>query len=77
MSLATFTPEVWSQELLMALEKAQVIAADGVVNRDYEGEIAQAGDTVHINSIGDPTVATYTIREGCPCECHPYQCQQL
>ena len=60
MSLATFTPEVWSQELLMALEKAQVIAADGVVNRDYEGEIAQAGDTVHINSISDPTVATYT-----------------
>lgn len=60
MALDTFTPEVWTQELLSALEKATVIAAPGVVNRDYEGEIAQAGDTVHINSIGDPTVATYT-----------------
>ena len=60
MALDTFTPEGWTQELLSALEKATVIAAPGVVNRDYEGEIAQAGDTVHINSIGDPTVATYT-----------------
>ena len=60
MALDTFIPEVWTQELLSALEKATVIAAPGVVNRDYEGEIAQAGDTVHINSIGDPTVATYT-----------------
>lgn len=60
MSLATFTPEVWTQELLSALEKSTVIAAPGVVNRDYEGDIAQAGDTVHINSIGDPSIATYT-----------------
>jgi len=60
MALDTFIPEVWTQELLSALEKSLVIAAPGVVNRDYEGEIAQAGDTVHINSIGDPTVATYT-----------------
>ena len=60
MTLATFIPEVWAQDLLSALQKATVIAAPGVVNRDYEGEITQAGDTVHINSIGDPTIATYT-----------------
>jgi hypothetical protein len=30
------------------------------VNRDYEGEIRQAGDTVKIQGIGDPTVSNYT-----------------
>jgi N4-gp56 family major capsid protein len=29
------------------------------VNRDYEGEIQEAGDTVKINSIGDPTITDY------------------
>lgn len=59
MSVDTFTPEIWSKKLLSSLKKALVIAAPGVVNRDYEGEIADAGDTVHINSIGRPTIATY------------------
>jgi len=31
-----------------------------VVNRDYEGEIADAGDVVKITSISDPTIGTYT-----------------
>ncbi|MGH7954750.1 MAG: P22 coat protein - protein 5 domain protein [Gloeomargaritales cyanobacterium] len=31
----------------------------GIVNRDYEGDIATAGDTVNITSVGDPTVADY------------------
>lgn len=60
MSLDSFTPEVWTLRILSALKKSLVIAAPGVVNRDYEGEIAEAGDTVRINSISDPTVATYT-----------------
>lgn len=60
MSVATFVPEVWARELLSSLKKALVIAAPGVVNRDYEGEISEAGDTVRINSVGRPTVATYT-----------------
>jgi len=60
MSHATFIPEIWSKKILSATEKALVIAAPGVVNHDYEGEISDAGDTVHINSVGDPTIATYT-----------------
>lgn len=60
MAIANFIPEIWSAKLLSAQKKAQVYAQDGVVNRDYEGEITQGGDTVHINSIGDPTVKTYT-----------------
>jgi hypothetical protein len=40
------------------LRKAQVYSS--VCNRDYEGEIRTAGDTVKINGIGDVTVSTYT-----------------
>ena len=57
MSTATFIPEVWSRRLLAALRRAHVYGM--VVNRDYEGEISQAGDTVHINSVGDPTIDDY------------------
>jgi hypothetical protein len=57
MSVDTFKPEIWSQELRAAYEKALVFVS--LCNRDYEGEIAKAGDTVHINTIGDPTVADY------------------
>jgi P22 coat protein - gene protein 5 len=60
MSLATFIPTIWSARLLAALSKALVYGQMGVVNRDYEGEITQAGDSVKINSIGDPTIKDYT-----------------
>lgn len=59
MSLDTFVPEVWSKSLLSSLKKSLVIAAPGVVNRDYEGEITEQGDTVRINSISRPTIGTY------------------
>lgn len=55
-----FIPTVWASRLLSALEKSLVYGQAGVVNRDYEGEINQAGDTVKIASIGDPTIGTYT-----------------
>ena len=59
MAVDTFIPEIWSAELLTALEADYVLAAPGKINRDYEGDIAQAGDTVHIGSISDPTVSNY------------------
>jgi N4-gp56 family major capsid protein len=59
-STDTFTPEIWSKKLLSSLKKALVFGAPGVVNRDYEGEISDQGDTVHINSVSRPTVGTYT-----------------
>lgn len=55
-----FIPTVWASRLLSALEKSLVYGQAGVVNRDYEGEISAAGDTVKIGSIGDPTIGTYT-----------------
>ena len=58
MAVDTFIPEVWSAALLAALSKSLVYGT--VANREYEGTISRAGDTVHINTISDPTIATYT-----------------
>jgi N4-gp56 family major capsid protein len=60
MSVDTFIPEVWSSRLLNALERAHVFAQGNVANRDYEGDIANAGDTVRIQSIGEITISSYT-----------------
>lgn len=59
MSISAFIPEVWSSALLVALRKKLIYAGPGVVNRNYEGEIAQSGDTVRITSISRPTVGNY------------------
>ncbi len=59
MAITRFRPEVWSARLLVATRKALVYAGPGIVNRDYEGEINEAGDTVRITSISDPTIGTY------------------
>lgn len=60
MAISNLKPKVWSAELLVALEKSLVYAGPGVVNRDYEGEIAEYGDTVHVIGLADPTIGTYT-----------------
>lgn len=60
MALDNFTPEIWAREMLFYLDKSLIFAQESVVNRDYEGEISQAGDTVHINQIGPVTVGDYT-----------------
>lgn len=58
MSVKNFIPQIWSARLLAHLDKIHVYA--GLVNRDYEGEIKQFGDTVKINQIGDITIKKYT-----------------
>lgn len=58
MSVASFIPELWNARLLYALEKNHV--ATNLVNRNYEGEIKNAGDTVHIGTLGAVEVRTYT-----------------
>ena len=57
MAVTSFIPELWNARLLHALDKQHV--ATNIVNRNYEGEIRQAGDTVHINSIGAINVNNY------------------
>jgi len=60
MAITNFIPEVWSAALLKALRDRLTYAQAGVINRNYEGEIARAGDTVHITSFVDPAVRDYT-----------------
>ena len=60
MAITSFIPEIWSAQLLSSLKKSLVYGQPGIVNRDYEGEIAESGDTVRISSISRPTIATYT-----------------
>ena len=57
MSVASFIPELWNARLLYALEKNHV--ATNLVNRNFEGEIKNAGDTVHIGTLGAVEVRTY------------------
>ncbi len=57
MAIQKFRPEIWSASLLVALRQNLVYSA--FINRDYEGEIARAGDTVRITSIGRPTINNY------------------
>lgn len=59
-ALTTFIPQIWSAQLLISLKKSLVYGQEGVVNRNYEGEISGYGDTVKINSIGTITVGDYT-----------------
>jgi N4-gp56 family major capsid protein len=54
-----FIPTVWAARVLANLDKSLVYGQTGVVNRDYEGEIREAGSTVKIASIGDITVDDY------------------
>lgn len=60
MSIVNFIPSVWSASILQALDTLLVYANPAIINADYEGEIANAGDTVRITMIGDVTVSDYT-----------------
>lgn len=58
MALTTLSPEVWSAIMKKYLDKKLVYGA--LANRDYQGDITQYGDTVHINNVGDVTISDYT-----------------
>lgn len=48
MAIVNFIPEVWSARLKRILQPKLVMAQPRVMNRDWEGEIREHGDTVHI-----------------------------
>jgi hypothetical protein len=60
MSLNNFIPQIWSAQLLANLRKSLVFGQEGVVNKNYEGEISGFGSSVRINSIGAITIGDYT-----------------
>ncbi len=59
MAVSNFIPELWSARLQRHLDRTLVYAQESVCNRDWEGEINEAGDTVHIQKVGDPEIKTY------------------
>ena len=59
MAVTSFIPEIWAASLLRELEKDLVYGQAGIINRDYEGDISQAGDTVHIGGVGAVTIREY------------------
>ncbi|MEU6057996.1 phage capsid protein [Streptomyces sp. NPDC047097] len=59
MSIANFRPELWSSLTLSALRNSLVYAQPQLVNRNYEGEITSRGQSLHITTIGDPTIFDY------------------
>lgn len=58
MATTSFAPQLWSAKILDALDKSLVY--NKLFNTDYEGEITEAGSTVHIGSIGKVSVKAYT-----------------
>lgn len=54
----TFIPELWSGKLIEKFYDATVLAA--IANTDYEGEIKNFGDTVHIRTVPSLAIANYT-----------------
>lgn len=58
MAIANFRPTIWSASLLTNLRNTLVFG--NLANRNYEGDIAQAGDKVNITSFADPASRAYT-----------------
>lgn len=73
-SYTNFIPTLWSASLLSNLNKNLVYA--NLVNRDYQGEITQFGDTVKINQFGGVTISSYDPATGLSAAEKPTSYQQ-
>jgi hypothetical protein len=58
MAYETFIPTVWNEKLNRELTPKLVLAKN--VNREYEGEVKQKGDSVRILNVGRPTIYSET-----------------
>lgn len=56
MAIDQFKPEIFAKKIEQELEKKMVFAAHS--NREYEGEVRQAGDSVRILELARPTITT-------------------
>lgn len=59
MTFTHYKPEIWAAEFIVNMRKALVYGGPQICNHDYEGEIQQAGDTVHISGMGAVSVGDY------------------
>lgn len=60
MAIDAFIPELWSAAVIQPFEQSLVFAQPQICNRDYEGQIQQMGDTVHVTTISRPTIQPYS-----------------
>ena len=56
-----FIPEIWSGKLIEKFYAATVLSA--IANTDYEGEIKNMGDTVHIRTKPTITIRDYQVNQ--------------
>lgn len=56
MAYENFIPSVWSEAINRGLERQCVYVQD--CNRQYEGDVSEMGDSVHILGVGKPTIKT-------------------
>lgn len=59
MAIDNFVPELWEAAVQEPFDKALVYGQSTVVNTKYEGTIREKGDTVHVTSVGAPTIKEY------------------
>jgi len=57
-SFTGFVPAIWSKKFIKLYDKLTVM--QGLVNTDFEGDIQNFGDTVHVRQFGDVAINTYT-----------------
>ncbi|HBF15281.1 MAG TPA: hypothetical protein DDW30_06315 [Clostridiales bacterium] len=58
MSVSSFIPEIWSASMMHALDAKYIGVAN--CNRDYEGDIKERGNIVHICGISPISISDYT-----------------
>lgn len=57
-NLSAFNAQAWSKRLITNLDQTNVMLP--LVNRDYEGELQNIGDTVQVRTLGSITLSPYT-----------------
>lgn len=62
MSYQNFIPTIWNETINHELERKHVFVED--TNRQYEGDVQKAGDTVRILGVGKPTITTALTKDG-------------
>jgi hypothetical protein len=56
MAYENFIPEVWAETINRELDRDCVFIED--CNRQYEGDVSEMGDSVHILGVGKPSIKT-------------------
>jgi len=57
-NLAAFNAQTWSKKLVQKLNQTNVMM--GLINRDWEGDLQNVGDTVQIRTFGSVAMGAYT-----------------